>query len=106
MKDGLLPVGSIVKIRFSKKKYMILGYYVGTMDKKDRYDYVAVEYPIGLTSLNDVAGFSEDYVKHVLHRGLETENSKKFLASLKAEVAKANKNNSAVKEQTINKLGE
>ena len=31
---------------------------------------------------------------------------KKFLASLKAEVTKANKNNSAVKEETINKLGE
>ena len=104
MIDELLPVGSIVNIRFSKDKYMILGYYVNDRDTKERYDYIAVEYPIGLTSLNDVAGFSASRVKKVLHKGLETDNSKKFLINLKKEVDKAKLNKTVVQTQNITEL--
>ena len=106
MTDELLPVGSIVRIRFSKLKYMIVGYYVNDIETKERYDYVAVNYPIGLLSVDDVAGFSADYVKKVLHRGLETENSKKFLTDLKREVEKAKVNNTVVQKESINKVEE
>jgi len=106
MTDELLPVGSIVRIRFSKLKYMIVGYYVNDIETKERYDYVAVNYPIGLLSVDDVAGFSADYVKKVLHRGLETENSKKFLTDLKREVEKAKANKTVVQADNIQKLYE
>ena len=106
MTDELLPVGSIVKIRFSKNKYMIMGYYVNDLEKQEKYDYVAVEYPIGLLSLNDVAGFSADYVKQVLHKGFETEESKEFLTKLKEEISKAEENKTVVQAQNIQRLGE
>lgn len=106
MTDELLPVGSIVKIRFSKKKYMIMGYYVSNPENKEIYDYVAVEYPIGLLSINDVAGFPADYVKHVIHKGYENEEGKEFLTKLKEEIAKSEKNKTVVQAQNIQRLGE
>ena len=106
MTEELLPVGSIVKIRFSKNKYMILGYYVSDLETKEKYEYVAVEYPIGLININDVSGFPAKYVKKVLYRGLETENSKEFLINLKKEAEKSKVNNTVVKKESINKIEE
>ena len=106
MTEELLPVGSIVRIRFSKLKYMIVGYYANDHESKEKYDYVAVNYPIGLITINDVVGFSEKNVKEVLHRGLETENSKKFLINLKLEVDKAKNNNTAVQSEIVQNLNE
>ena len=106
MTEELLPVGSIVRIRFSKLKYMIVGYYVNDLESKEKYDYVAVNYPIVLITVNDVAGFSAKNVKEVLHRGLETENSKKFLTNLKLEVDKAKNNNTAVQSENVQNLNE
>ena len=106
MTEELLPVGSIVKIRFSKLKYMIIGYYTSDVNTKEKYDYVAVDYPIGLITMNDVAGFPMKNVKEVIHKGLETEDSKKFLTDLKREVDKAKLNNTVVQVVDDQKIDE
>ena len=76
-----LPVGSVVKIRFSKVDLMIIGFY--TKDEEGKlYDYCAVEYPIGLYNMNNLIMFNNDVVKKVIHKGYETEEDKKFKSDL------------------------
>jgi hypothetical protein len=78
----LLPVGSIVKIRFSKKLYMITGFY--TKDSEDNiYDYSAVEYPIGFHSFEDIQFFQRDYVKTLINLGFVTDKEKEFKSNIK-----------------------
>jgi hypothetical protein len=104
--NELLPVGSLVKIRFSKEKYMIMGYYVNDQEKKENYEYVAVTYPLGLLTLNDVAGFDGNMIKQVIHKGYETEESKSFLKELKEEVEELKAKEKNINYQNIEHLGE
>ena len=79
LEKDLLPVGSVVSIRFNSKKFMIMGY--GPIDKENNkiYDYCAVIYPIGLLSLNDVTLISRDFIKKVHHIGYITDEYKSFM---------------------------
>lgn len=86
----LLPVGSIVNIRLSKEKYMIMGFYTKDANTNEIYDYSAVVYPYGLVNLNDVTMFNKDLIKKVVYRGLDSEEDKLFKEKLNNI---ANKNN-------------
>ncbi len=78
----LLPVGSIVKIRFSKKLYMIMGFYTKNAEG-NIYDYSAVEYPLGFYNLNDIVFFNREYVKSLVNLGHVTDREKEFKANIK-----------------------
>lgn len=89
--NELLPVGSIVNIRFSKGKYMIIGFYTKDANTNEIYDYSAVVYPYGLINLNDVTMFNKDLIKKVVYRGFDSEEDKLFKDKLNDLVKKMNK---------------
>ena len=72
MNKGLLPVGTLVKLRMSKEKYCIIGFGVNDKNTGRIYDYAAVTYPIGLQSLDDTVAFDEGMIKRVIHIGYVT----------------------------------
>ena len=86
MENNLLPVGSIVKVRFDKGKYCITGFY--PIDKKSGkvYDYAAVEYPIGLVNFENTVAFDSGRVKEVVKMGYQTEEDKEFRQEIYNEV--------------------
>lgn len=84
----LLPIGTIVKVRFSKMDFMIFGYYIKDNAKDDVYDYVALTYPWGLLNLNDMAVFDRDLVKKVVHMGYVNKEEINFKKELKEEKEK------------------
>ncbi len=88
MNKDLLPIGSIVKIRFSKMEFMIFGYYIKDKESEEVYDYVAITYPWGLLNLNDMAVFDRDLVKKVIHMGYVNEEEIKFKKELKEDKEK------------------
>lgn len=69
LEKDFLPVGSIVSIRFSKEKYMIMGFCTIDAKTKKVYDYSAVRYPVGFESLDNVCMFNRLVVKKVHHLG-------------------------------------
>jgi len=69
LEENFLPVGSIVSIRFSKEKYMIIGFCTIDGKTKKVYDYSAVRYPVGFESLDNVCMFNRMVVKKVYHLG-------------------------------------
>lgn len=60
MKEKLLPLGSVIEIRNSKEKYVIIGRKV-IKDKKT-FDYLCVTYPYGFFQDGDFLYFNEKEV--------------------------------------------
>ena len=86
MNNELLPVGSIVKIRFAKGKYCIMGFYPKDQKTGKKYQYVAVEYPLGLYDLDDVVAFDGERIRNVVKMGYETEEDKNYRKQVEEEM--------------------
>ena len=82
MKD-ILPVGSVVSIRFSKEKYMIIGFCTIDEETKKIYDYSAVRYPIGFESLNNINMFNKEVIKKIYHFGFFNDEHKEYEKKIK-----------------------
>ena len=79
---NLLPLGSIVTIKNSMAKMMILGYYL--IDKKDNkcYQYAGVIYPSGIPETNNFVLFNNKDIKEVIFKGYSTPESEAVLSEL------------------------
>jgi hypothetical protein len=86
----LLPVGTIVKVRFSKYEYMIFGFYIRDPEENKVYDYMAIPYPHGLLNLNDTIGLDRDMIKKVVHLGYINEEEKEYKKEIEEERKKGN----------------
>ena len=86
LSKDLLPVGTIVNIRFSTTKYMILGYFTIDGNSGKRYDYSAVSFPQGLVDLDDAVAFDRSYVKSVARMGYISDEYKEYTKDLLEEV--------------------
>ena len=84
--NDLLPVGSIVKIRFDQAKYCIIGFYTKDPVTGKVYDYTAVKYPFGIEDIDNLVGFESKRIKEVVQRGYETEEDKSFRQEIYEEV--------------------
>ena len=74
-KKNLLPIGSVVTIRFNNDvKLMITGY--SPVDSKNNkiYDYMAVIYPFGFDSYGNTIVFDRDVIKKVHFIGYKTDD--------------------------------
>lgn len=85
MNKDLLPVGTIVKVRFSKVEYMIFGFYIKDPNAEKPFDYCALPYPWGLLNLNDMVAFDRDVIKKVVHMGYVSEEEKQYKQELEEE---------------------
>ena len=95
MNKDLLPVGTIVKVRFSKFEYMIFGFYIKEPGDDKPFDYCALPYPWGLLNLNDMVGFDRDVIKKVVHMGYVNDEERQFKKELEEEKKKG-KNHSNI----------
>ena len=86
----LLPLGTVVSIRFTKGKFVIMGYYPKDMKTGKIYDYALIKYPQGLIDLDDSIVVNRDLLRKVLHLGYESDVSKEFKESLEKSMNKSN----------------
>ena len=70
MWEGLLPIGSIVRLRQTEKLIMIIGtWQVGGSEETTIYDYAGVTYPEGYINRDILLGFGREEVTEVLYVG-------------------------------------
>lgn len=76
-----LPIGSVVLLRRTTRKLMIIG---GAMfrdgDPSQRYDYVGVPYPEGFVGPRYTVLFRAEDINDVMFRGYDSEEQKAFAA--------------------------
>lgn len=80
--QGLLPLGSILKMKVSEAVLMIVGYYPINREKKHVYKYMAVAFPYGVTDTGNVMFLDESDIEKVIRRGYENTESTEFLNRL------------------------
>lgn len=79
-KNISLPVGSIIRLKNSQKKLMIIGYLPVEEEKPGKiHDYMACLYPEGLLSSKKLFAFDELNIEKIIHIGLQTNESNKML---------------------------
>lgn len=84
----LLPLGSVIQVRFNSDKFIIIGFYPKNTKDGKTYDYALVRYPEGLVDLDDSIVANRDLVKRVIHMGYISEAEKKFKEDLQKEANK------------------
>ncbi len=80
--QGLLPLGSILKMKDNEAVLMIVGYYPINREKKHVYKYMAVAYPYGVTDTGNVRFLDDSGIEKVIRRGYENKESTDFLNRL------------------------
>ena len=71
--NKVLPIGAVVLLKEAQKPLMIVGYKPTGIDKEEK-DYMGVLYPIGYTSLNEIAGFNHKDIEEILYEGYINNN--------------------------------
>ncbi len=66
---NLLPIGSIVLLKDSKKRLMIYGMFQHEVENDTIYDYIGVPYPEGFVDVTKSFLFNEDIIEDVLYIG-------------------------------------
>ena len=81
MLEGLLPIGSVVLLKNATKKLMIIG--VARKDENNIYDYIAVCYPEGFSSADELVLFNNGNIDKVFSIGYQDEEQ--FAFKVKAD---------------------
>ena len=80
MLDGLLPIGSVIMLKNTPKKLMIVG--IGRKeingDKEVLWDYSAVGFPEGFMSADRTILFNNESIERVLSIGYQDEEQFEF----------------------------
>ena len=97
---GLLPIGSVVRIKGEESSFMIVGYFSVQNDNPDRvWDYVGVLFPQGCLDTTQTYTFDKEQIEEIQYIGYEDEEQKQFIMQL-------NLNEYAIKNQFKNADGE
>ena len=85
--NNLLPIGSVVLTKDTKKKVVIVGY--AANGKKEKiYDYIAFPYPEGFIKPDLILGFNHSNITSIIYKGLETKESIEVLNDIKNIIEK------------------
>lgn len=81
--NKLLPLGSLVLVKGTVKKVMIIARGLAVNEKEGLkvYDYGAVTYPEGMIGEN-ILNFDREAVEEVLHEGYADEEEERMTANL------------------------
>ena len=63
--NNMLPVGSVIKIKESKDKLII----IGRLKINNDYDYICVKYPYGFVDIEDFVYIKTKDVVSIIHLG-------------------------------------
>lgn len=70
MENKFLPIGSIVLLKKTKKKVMVIGFLCKEQDKDSNlYDYIGCDYPEGVISSDINLLFNNDDIDSVICEG-------------------------------------
>lgn len=83
-----LPMGSIIRLKESNKKLMIIGRQQKRTDNNKIFDYLAIFYPIGTVD-NNVVLFNEDDIDELVFRGYCDIEEQEFVKFLNSNVEQA-----------------
>ena len=67
MENKILPLGTVVRVKDKKEKYVIVGRRVIKDDKK--YDYLCLTYPYGFNDLTDFLYINDEEVTSMYFLG-------------------------------------
>ncbi|CBK75866.1 hypothetical protein CIY_34090 [Butyrivibrio fibrisolvens 16/4] len=84
MNEGLLPIGSVVLLKDSTKKIMIIGWGQRGGSNPDKiWDYTAVLFPEGYLDADKLFLFDNDQIERIYMLGFQNEEQMEF--KIKAE---------------------
>ena len=83
-----LPMGSIVKIKDTKRKTIIVGRLQRRTDSDEIYDYSGLLYPVGSVE-NKIFLFNEGDISEVIFRGYCDIEEQEFVKFLNSNVEQA-----------------
>ncbi len=82
-KKRYLPIGSVVLLKDSDKKFVIIGYYYHDYLTEKTYDYCGCIYPIGVIPHGLGMCFNQEDVEKVIDLGFVTKNYEIYTNKLK-----------------------
>ena len=79
IKNEILPIGSVVLLKNSERKVMVMGLLQGNPEHLDKvYDYCGCIYPEGYMDANNIFLFDEEQIQEISFRGFDDEEQKEF----------------------------
>lgn len=84
MFKGILPIGSVVLLKNSKKRVMITGFGQRQMEKPDSeiWDYCGCVYPEGYMGPDQTLLFNKDQIEKIYAVGYQDEEQFEFIVKL------------------------
>ena len=79
LNHGLLPIGTVVLLKESTKRVMIVGLCQQGVSSKKLYDYVGVVFPEGYVSSDKMFLFNNDQIKQIFAVGYQDVEQLEFL---------------------------
>lgn len=96
---GLLPIGSVVKLKEAQGSLMIVGYFPVGQSRPDYvWDYSGVVFPGGCLDTTQTFQFDKEQIEEIQYIGYEDEEQHRFIMQL-------NVNEHAIKNQFQNAQG-
>ena len=82
MWKGILPVGSVVLLKDSSRRLVVVGQCVSKAEGGRIYDYTGCLYPEGMTDPEKMYMFDHESIERVYHIGYMDEKSAEFLPQI------------------------
>lgn len=93
LKETMLPLGSILKLKDAKKSVVVIGYAVVEEGNVKVWDYLGCPYPTGVIASDQNLLFNTEDIDKVTFLGFTSEEDKKYRASLFQNLKKIKNNN-------------
>lgn len=93
--EGLLPLGSVVRLAAGEHRIMITGYGQRLQGQEEVNDYVGCLWPEGHQSPDKNYVFNAGAIEDVLFLGFQTDGQKMFVAKMETALADYRKKKSA-----------
>lgn len=84
----LLPIGSVVRVRDANKNMMIIG--IAQIDGDEQYDYLAVLYPEGYLTDDQIYVFNHQDIEDISFLGFANAEHQVFRSELNEIIAEYN----------------
>lgn len=85
--EGLLPLGSVIRLASGEHRIMITGYGQRLQGQDEVCDYVGCLWPEGHQSPDKCYVFNADGIADVCFLGYQTDGQKVFIAKMEAALA-------------------
>lgn len=99
---GLLPLGSVVKLKEETASLMIVGYFPIGQNRPDYvWDYTGVVFPGGCVDTTQTYQFDKEQIEEIQYIGYEDEEQHRFIMqlNLKEREIKSQFHNASEKEE-------